>query len=225
MTGILFYSGSVGAGLLLGWLFVKLWRRLVPPGTHGKFWTSLGDITRHMLAVDELSLLLSLYQRLARDVGGYLLRNLSGILLACLPAGAFLIFVAPSALALWDRNSAGLVLYPPAASELAKAVDRDESLAAALGVTDSELKRQPSETVGRTAVCWSKTYCAIFRLLAFRVIETSEVIVHTQPYLVIRAQHGDVNFLWPYLNDLEFVFICAFMAATAGGLLRGRTSR
>ena len=105
MAGLPYYAGGIAAGLALGWLFVRLWRLCAPREINRRFWTSLGDISRQMLAVDEIAALLRLYRRLAREVGGYVLRNLGGLALACLPVAAFLILVAPAALALWDRGA------------------------------------------------------------------------------------------------------------------------
>jgi hypothetical protein len=220
-VNVLIYSGSVGSGMLLGWLVAKLWKRCTPRETHRQFWVSLVDITKCMLAVDELQLLLSLYRRLALDVGGYLLRNIGGLVVACLPVVVFSVFVAPLVLELWDRTADRVVLYPQAAVDELTAVERSEMLAT-LGISAIELDQQPTNVVGRTAVCWTQTSCAFFRLLAFEVIETPAAILHDAPYLVVRAQHGDVNFLWPYLNDLEFAFVCAFMVTTIGSLLLGR---
>jgi hypothetical protein len=177
---------------------------------------------KRMLAVDELQLLFSLYRRLALDVGGYLLRNLGGLVVAGLPVVAFSVFVAPLVLELWDRMADGIVLYPQVAVDTFTAAERSEMLAI-LGISTIELNQQPAN-VGRTAVCWTQTHCALFRLLAFEVIETPSAILHNAPYLVVRAQHGDVNVLWPYLNDLEFIFVCAFMATAIGSLLGYRAA-
>ena len=209
----LYYAGSVAAGLLLGWLFVRLWRLCAPRATNRRFWAALGDISRQMLAVDEVAWLLRLYRRLAREVGGYLLRNLGGLALAGLPLGAFLILVAPGALALWDRGADRIAFYPsPAAWERARAADPALDLAVAADA-------------GRTALCWSATRCTLFRLLGFRVIEQPAPVPADAPYLVARAGRGTGNLLWPYLNDLEVAFACAFLLASIGGLFWRRSAR
>jgi hypothetical protein len=224
MSEILFYGGSVGAGLLLGWLFIGLWRRCTPPGTNRSFWRSLGDLTQRMLSVDDVSVLLSLYRRLAREVGGYLLRQVGGLVCACLPLVVFWLLVAPAALAYWDRRADGIARYPlPVYQEVVQTAERSQPLSTGFAITDMARKGESVEPVGRHAVCWVKIYCVIFELLSFRVIETSEVLSQAAPYLVIRAHHGDLNFLWPYVNDLEFAFWCAFMAITVGSLLWRRT--
>jgi hypothetical protein len=163
-----------------------------------------------MLGVDEVALLLRLYRRLARDVGGYVLRNLGGIALACVPVGLFLFLVAPGALALWDRGAQQVALYPSEqAWQSARAAD--PALAAAV-----------AEGSGRTAVCWSTTRCLLLELLAFHVVEAPGALATDAPFLAARSSRGMANPLWPYLNDLEFAFACAFMLASIGGLVRHR---
>jgi hypothetical protein len=221
---VLFYGGSIGCGLLLGWVSVRLWRLCAPRESSRRFWESLGDITRQMLKVDEVTWLFTLYRRLARDVGGYVLRNLAGVLLACLPVAAFLILVAPSVLALWERGAERVVIYPSASTwQIARSGDLSELLGAGPGDPDVGLDIDRSAGVGRTAVCRSSARCTVFRLLGFHVIETSEPLLEDSLYVVIRGQRGDRNFLWPYLNDLEFTFACSFMVATIGSLFRHRT--
>ena len=223
MASLLFYGGGIGCGLLLGWLFGRLWRWCAPREANRRFWVSLRDITRQMLKVDDLAWLLALYRRLAQDAGGYALRNLGGLLLGLLPVAAFLTLVAPSVLALWDRGAEQVVLYPSGRSwQIARSADPSEPAA---GPGDPDVGRDDgSAGPGRTAVCWSPARCTIFRLLGFRVIERAEPLLDDAPYVVIRADRGRRNLLWPYLNDLEFAFGCAFMVATIGSLLRRRTA-
>lgn len=206
MSGLLFYLGGIAAGLLLGWLFVRLWRWCAPRNGNRRFWTSLGTISRQMLAVDEPAALFGLYGRLARDVGGYVLRNLGGLVLACVPVAAFLLLLGPTALGWWDRGAERVAFYP------------SETAWQSPAVADLDLAGAGPAEVGRTAVCWSAGRCLLFELLAFRVVEKDEPVVADAPYLVARADRGAANFLWPYLNDLEFAFACALIIGSMGSL-------
>ena len=224
MTSALCFGGSVVAGTALGWLFAVLWRRCAPAAINRRFWASLSDIAKKLLAVDEPRELLALYRRMGVDVGGYVIRNVGGLVLGCLPVGVFLALAAPAALALWDRTADGIALYPEPATTAGTPAELPEILArleiSAAGPTD------PSSAAPlRTAVCWSEPNCTIFALLAFRVIETPEPLLPDAPYLVARAQHHDVNPLWPYLSDLELVFACALMAGSVAGLVGRRSLR
>jgi hypothetical protein len=75
---------------------------------------------------------------------------------------------------------------------------------------------------GRPAVCGTTTRCLLFLLPAFPVGGAAAAVAADAPFLAARAARGMANPLWPYLNDLEFAFACAFMLASIGGLVRRR---
>lgn len=75
--------------------------------------------------------------------------------------------------------------------------------------------RAPVPVAERTAYCASPGYCLLFESLGFKVVESSA----DAPYRVVRAEHGDVNPLWPFLSDLEAAFFLAFILSTILGLL------
>ena len=68
----------------------------------------------------------------------------------------------------------------------------------------------------RTAYCGSDGYCALFAALDFKVVKVDDAKLD---YVVVRADHGDVNPLWPFLSDIEAAFFLAFILATVTGLL------
>ena len=82
-------AGALGAAA--GLAFAWIWLRIVPRGTNRRFWSAMAVLTREMLRVEEPSVLLALYRRLGRLLGGYLARNLGGILVACLPMAAIVL--------------------------------------------------------------------------------------------------------------------------------------
>jgi hypothetical protein len=71
----------------------------------------------------------------------------------------------------------------------------------------------------RTGYCASDGYCALFAALDFKVVR-----VETPRYAIARADHGDINPLWPWLSDLEAAFFAVFILATLTGLLWKRRS-
>lgn len=86
--------GYVAAGVLgtaAGLAFAGLWLRIVPRGTNRRFWSAMAGLTGEMLRVEEPSVFLALYRRLGALLGGYLARNLGGILVACLPMAAIVL--------------------------------------------------------------------------------------------------------------------------------------
>jgi hypothetical protein len=141
--------------------------------------------------------------------------------LGCLPVGLFLALVAPAALGVWDRTADGVALYPDVAATGRTGAAPSEVLAG-LEVPGAGLDEMSPDAPRRTAICWTATSCTVFQLLAFRVMETPEPVLPEAPFLVVRPRHHDINPLWPYLSDLEFVFAGALMAGSVIGLLGGR---
>jgi hypothetical protein len=217
-------GGSLVAGTVVGWLFAVIWRRCAPAAINRRFWASLGDTARELLAVDEPRRLLELYRRIWVGVGGYVMRNVGGLALGCLPVGLFLVFAAPPALDLWNRTADGIALYPEVATTRRTPAAPAEILAG-LEIPGAGPIGMSSGAPPRTAICWTETDCTVFQLLGFLAIETPEPVLPAPPYLVVRPRHHDINPLWPYLGDLEFVFVCALMAGSVVGLVRSRAMR
>lgn len=187
---IAFYGAACALGAAAGIAFAWLWLRIVPPGTNRRFWSSMSGLTRGLLAAEETSEFLALYRRLAGLSARYVGRNLAGTAVACLPMIAILLTVAPLVFNAWDRTAERVALVPPTA-----------------GIPISN-------NIERTGYCASDGYCALFAALDFKVVR-----VDAPPYAIARADHGDINPLWPWLSDLEAAFFAVFMLATLAGLL------
>jgi len=200
---MLYYAAACGLGIVAGAAFAALWLWLVPPGTNRRFWSSMSQLTRKLLAVDETGEFLRLYRGLGGLLAGYLRRNLGGTVVACLPMIVLLLTVAPLVFEGWDRRAERVAVIPPAAT----------------GIVPK------TATAERTGYCASSGYyCALFAALDFKVVQL-DAAPERVPYVVVRADHGDVNPLWPFLSDIEAAFFAAFILATIGGLLWPRKPR
>jgi hypothetical protein len=115
---------------------------------------------------------------------------LAGTLVACLPAIAILLTVGPLLFEAWDRTAERLALVPATAAV------------------------PPAAGTERTGYCGTDGYCALFTALDFKVVRLEGL-----DYAVARADHGDVNPLWPFLSDIEAAFFLVMMLATLGGLV------
>lgn len=191
---MLHYGAACGLGLLAGGAFAWIWLRVVPTGTNRRFWSAMSGLTREMLRVEETGAFLRLYRRLGGLLAKYVARNLGGAALGCLPMIAILLTVAPLVFEDWDRAAERVALVPPTATV-------------------------PLTTgTQRTGYCASDGYCALFAALDFKVVRV-EAGPAAPPYAIARADHGDVNPLWPFLSDIEAAFFAAFMLATVIGLV------
>jgi len=213
-SALAYYAGGIALGLVLGAAFSALWRVCVPPGATGRMASEQFAIAKEMTRTEETAAFFALYKRLIVSVGGYLLRSLGGLVLACLPMVLVLTLLVPPALEGWGRRADATATYPPLPIAAG---------AAALSIGGVEVP-VPSPN-GRFAVCWNGTYCALFVLLGFDVHEAPDALLANRSYVVVRPTHGDGNFLWPFLSDLEFASFLAFVVATAGGLVWPRRRR
>jgi hypothetical protein len=189
---IAYYAAACALGAAAGVGFAWLWLRLVPPGTNRRFWSSMSELARRLLTVEETPEFFALYRRLGALLARYVGRNLGATLVACLPMIAILLTVAPLVFTGWDRTAERMTIIPPTANV----------------PLSSE----------RTGYCASDGYCALFAALDFKVVRI-EGGTAAPPYAIARADHGDVNPLWPWLSDIEAAFFVVFMLATVAGLL------
>ncbi len=224
MLNIFFYGGSILLGLVLGAVFVALWQLCMPPGTTRRMIGDLVAVAGAMTRSDEVSEFLALYKRLFVSVGGYLIRNIGGLLLACVPIALVLILLAPAALESWGRRAATVAIYPPsiAATEMAGVADEIEPRSS---VTIGGMVVPIDDPGDRTAVCWDWAYCLLFESLGFEVIEFADPGMPDVSFVVVRPELGDGNPARPVLSDLEFAFFVAFFVGTLGAFAVRRVRR
>ena len=77
---IAFYAAACALGALAGLAFAWLWLRVVPPGTNRAFWSSMSQLTRRLLEVEQTGEFLRLYRQLGGLLARYVGRNLAGTL-------------------------------------------------------------------------------------------------------------------------------------------------
>lgn len=196
-----YYAAACALGAMAGGAFAWIWLRIVPPGTNRRFWSAMSAATREMLRVEDTRVFLRLYGQLARLLGPYLARNLGGALLACMPMALILAFLAAPVFEAWDDKAQRVTLAP------AGAVTR--------------LSMPVPYHGPRTGYCSSSGYCTLLAALDFHVVALPQSDV---PYAVLRADHGDVNPLWPFLSDIEAAFFAVFVLGMALTMLWRRRS-
>jgi hypothetical protein len=198
---VFFYGAACALGVSSGAAYAALWRSIVPRGTGRCFWSSLRGLALQMMSVDETSDFLRCYRRLGGLLAAYLAHRV----------------VVPTS---WDGKAERLALVPAAAGEILAGPDGP---ALRLKGADSALPLAGAHDP--TAFCGSSGYCALFSALDFEVLEL-DAAPKRIPYIVVRADHGDVNPFWPFLSDIEFAFFAAFILSTIAWLLwRGATRR
>jgi len=231
MIGLHLAALVSGGGL--GGLFVVIWRRFAPAEQAAAFWRGLYAATRGVLGSEEVEAMWRHYKALLGLVAVYTGRNLLGIAAAIVPVALFLYFIAPMGLMLRAEAAPYLEVVPAAAAArlegtAAATADGDgagegrallapPAGAVALEVGDGRVAID--DPLGRHAFC-AGGGCGLFAGLGFSVHELEAATLETA--IVLRPSHGDINPLWPYLSDLELIFVVAFCLASFAAFFRHR---
>ncbi len=211
------YATAAAAGVLGGWAFAFIWARLVPSSVQRQFWSTMAHVSKNMLVAEQSSEFLNLYRQLGVSLLRYLGRNFGGLILGCLPLIALTFALSAWLFQPWDAKAGGPSVYPPGAATLHP---RDSGGPLLLSVRNTV---EPIAIDGRNpiraAVCWDTLRCLLLQSLDFSVITRNAPPGANFRAIIVRPNHASWNPLFPYLNDLEFVFFgitpvgvaCAFI--------------
>jgi hypothetical protein len=209
------YGTATAVGFALGFLFSIISVRLAPPTLHRDVWVTLPQIARDMATADSGRDFIAAYRRLGLIAGNYLGRNVGGLLAGFLPLaiGGYilnaLVFVP------WDGRSATLVTRP----ELSVTQDASGYVVIVPGLS-APIRIGPAPV--KAAICGGLLSCALTAALNFENLmpQSSGTFRGT---ILIRTGRPAWNPFFPWLNDLEFVFLAASVAGSACGFRKPRT--
>jgi len=96
-TGWAFYAGTAFSGVALGYIFIVIWRAIVPRTSSKQFWQALGHCSKNVLADehDNFHILCGELAALLKTMIVYVARNFAGLLLGALPAIGFIAWIYP----------------------------------------------------------------------------------------------------------------------------------
>jgi hypothetical protein len=172
-------------------------------------------IARHMAMADTGRDFVAAYRRLGLLVCNYFGRNVGGLLAGFLPLaiGGYilnaLIFLP------WDAGSATLSTRP----ELSVTQDTSGYAVIVPGLS-APIRAGPAPV--KAVLCGGVFPCALAAALNFENLrpESGETVPGT---ILLRTGRPAWNPLFPWLNDLEFVFLAASVAGAACGFRKPRT--
>jgi len=218
---------AIACGLLLGVVTAFIWDRVLLWWGESGFWRAVADFTQAAVSGSNDADFLRQYGQLLKELGKYLARNLVTIGVAFLPVTIFLLIAWPMAHASANGRATQLVVYPPQAvtietggqthrlepphDSLPLPEDRAASLEIAAGGATLHCD-SASENCAFATSEWQRLLLSLFD---FHVAESPPEV----PLLILRPSGGDDNWFWPYLNDLEFLFLTSVSAASLGGML------
>ncbi len=221
MTELMLITMTVA--ILSGCFFVLMWRWMLAHFGDPSFWPKLSEISRRLVNADELPELLSDYKKLVVIVTKYNLANLVGITLGLLPVILVLWLLAPMANQSWAENAGAVEIYPNNVGVLlANGVVHSEHQKAGRTIVPIDTQSEGVlRLVGQDiplgkltkayAVCVTNLDCLFYELMLFDALQVEALPTEGQDGVLIRPSRMDGNYLWPYMNDVQFTFFLVFM--------------
>ena len=208
------YGISAGAGFASGFLFSAILARFAPPALHRDFWVRLLAIARDIAVAETGRDFIAAYRRLGVTFGIYLARNLGGLLAGFLPLAIAGYMLNALLFVPWDGRSSSLATWPAALTvkQIASGyVVSAPHLAGPIRLGPAPVK---------AALCDGTLTCILVTVLNFeRIVPEADGAISGT--ILVRSGGPVWNPLFPWLNDLEFVFLIASIGGAAAGF-RGR---
>jgi hypothetical protein len=180
----------------------------------------MAQVSRGMLAAEDSGEFLALYRQLGASLVRYLGRNAGGLILGCLPLVVLSLALSAWLFQPWDARAGKPSVYPPGAATL-RIRDAGSPLLLALPDASEPIAIESRKPV-RMAVCWDKPRCLLLESLDFSVTTRNAPNRAGFDAIIVRSDYASWNPLFPYLNDLEFVFFCMTPVGVAGAFILRR---
>ena len=215
------YTGSATAGILFGAVFVYIHKQIIRPGMTRKYLNALFSDILGLLKGD-LKDFWIYYLRLIRQSLFYAFMQLSGVMIALLPIIMAIFYISGPVLEAWNKGALPAVI-PSKAGNLEYAFGKADTsppshnnrMGYELVLKDK--KRLKLENMYDNYLI-SKRNNFLFKQLMefnnFTVISVPPTWDLGVDHVVLRSLRGNMNPFWPYLCDLEFVFLLFLASAT-----------
>jgi hypothetical protein len=164
----------------------------------------MGRVSKEMVVAEQSSEFLSLYRQLGVSLFRYLGRNVGGLALGCLPLIVLTFALSAWLFQPWDARADGPSVYPPGAATLDPRSGGGPLMLKIRNSTEP-IAIENREPI-RAAVCWTMPRCLLLQSLDFSVITRNVPVSANFGAIIVRPDYSSWNPLFPYLNDLEFVF-------------------
>ena len=221
------YVSAIVVGATLG-IIVSLISRMVSRWIgNGDFWTSLLKLARAVTTASDGNAFLRVYGSLLKLLGSYLLRNAVQLAASLTPVVATVALLDPLVAASYNRSAVALAIHPRRQLTVEAGQARFES-----SEDGAVIRPMPQVDGAGKASAGGKefqfaslrrnnSWCATewgrlgTSLLGFDAHDS----FGDAGFLILRPFCNDSNPLWPYLNDLEFLFYAALAITSIGTAL------
>ena len=177
----------------------------------------MARVCKDMLVAEHSREFLDLYRQLGVSLSRYLGRNIGGLILGCLPLIALTFALSAWLFRPWDARAGRPSVYPPGAATLHRQ-DVGGPLLLSIRHAAEPIAIDGNDPI-RTAVCWDLPQCLLLQSLDFSVTTRDAPLGANFRAIMVRPDYASWNPLFPYLNDLEFVFFCMTPVGVAGAFI------
>lgn len=208
-------------GLVLGGTATALWSYLAKWFADNAFWSSCQETVKNLIEDPGGDDFLKHYVQLLRALGVYLGKTTCRVGITVLPILVALHFFSPIISKHQAQQATSLIVYPQQDINLSDPT-------ATLVATGSEHASPRADHAAQVTVStptWTTEFgyedaivatnsnltAVLYQLCGFRVTHH----VDAPKLLLIRPRAQDINPLWPFLNDFEFVFWTSMVLASA----------
>ena len=217
----LYYVVAVALGLTFGWIFSRTYGAIMRAGATRDYWTGIGRAVRGLLYGDEDQFWQHYFSVISTSVR-HISRQLLALALSLAPLIVFTLVIVPRLWPAWHKD-APVVVDPPDAGSIVSRQDNakaGEQPHPVLHLADgSEISL--ADPYASHVLCAAKSLgCYVLLGLGFRELENAPGHPAIGENIIVRPYHDDWNPLWPYLNDLEFVFLLSLSVGSIVAFIR-----
>lgn len=216
---------TIVIGLMLGGTATFLWQYLAKWFADRTFWRSCHELTQKLIQDPGSDDFFQHYFALLRSLGIYLGKTTCRVAITITPIVLALYFFSPMIARRQAEQATGLFVHP----EQNVVLSAEGTQLATVG-KEFEWPANNAETLRLRTTNWEQeidfrdTFVATNSAMTSALYQSCGYHVVLDPrapkLLLIRPTSNEINPLWPYMNDYEFVFwMCLCLASGAMGML------
>ena len=241
MNGIhvlIWYTAAICAGCFFGTISALIYKSIIRPGITCNYFNLLSRDIYGLLKGEEDKYWYH-YRNLVRQSLFYLGIQFLGVALALVPIIFLMVFLNGPIQDNWNRGAflavipdeAGTIIYAPF-EDTRRGIDSidieppsessNEIPPISLILKNGRLIKIEGSLTNYLFCREGRIFCEIMKINGFKVVSLPQKEFSTSEVIVVRPLRGDKNPFWPYLNDLDFLFLIGLSATTVILMIRWR---
>ncbi len=202
---ILWTIGAVLVGAVAGLMIGRIFRWIAPSGSSRDYFSGVASSIRELVVGDE-SEFWTHYKHVIFSTVKYVGRQLLALFAAFAPIAVLLLLISPMIWPYWNQHGS-LLAYPDGDTETVWAFAAGDSKGTLSVISETGHSLSVPSNVSSHAICTTDSWaCTLLPGIGFTTSIDDALAADGASYVVVRWHRDDWNPLWPYLNDIEFLF-------------------